>query len=205
VTARGPYQLKHRADAAARTRQRCIDAARAVIADVGLHRLTLVAVAEGAGVSRPTVYEQFGSKLGLIDAITVDLDRRGGVERLLAAFVIEDPVESVRASLHAGYAVYDTDPELLRQLYAMAATDPDVAELMAVREGGRRSVVLGLVARLADTQRLRTGVSAEDAAAVLLVLTHFATFDQLRAVSGARPPAELAIIVLGRVLLEGSS
>ena len=145
---RGPYQLKRRAQSVAQTRQRCIEAARHVIAERGLHRLTLARLPGQTGVSRPTVYQQFGSKLNLIDAVTRDLDQRGGYEQLVGALTIEDPVDSLFTSMRAGYGVYATDPELFRQLYGVAAGDPDVAQLMAMREVGRRNFVSQLVARL---------------------------------------------------------
>ena len=198
---RGPYQLKRRAESVAQTRQRCIEAARRVIAERGLHRLTLSEVARAAGVSRPTVYQQFGSKLRLIDAVTRDLDHRGGYEQLVGALTIEDPVESLCASMRAGYGVYACDPQLFRQLYGVAAGDPDVAELMAMREEGRRNFVSRLVARLEASSRLRPGVTSEDATAILLVLTHFATFDQFQAVPDARPAADIAIAILTQTLL----
>ena len=198
---RGPYQLKQRAQSVAHTRQRCIEAARRVIAERGLHRTTLSEVARAAGVSRPTVYQQFGSKLKLIDAVTRDLDRRGGYEQLLEALTIEDPVESLFACFRAGYGVYASDPQLFRQLYGVAAGDPDVAELMAMREVGRRNFVSQLIARLDESGRLRPGITPADATAILLALTHFATFDQFQAVPGSQPAADIAIAILTRTLL----
>jgi len=147
------------------------------------------------------VYQQFGSKLRLIDAVTRDLDHRGGYEQLVGALTIEDPVESLCASMRAGYGVYACDPQLFRQLYGVAAGDPDVAELMAMREEGRRNFVSRLVARLEASSRLRPGVTSEDATAILLVLTHFATFDQFQAVPDARPAADIAIAILTQTLL----
>jgi AcrR family transcriptional regulator len=202
---RGPYQLKRRAQSVAHTRQRCIEAARRVIAERGLHRLTLSEVARAAGVSRPTVYQQFGSKLSLIDAVTRDLDQRGGYEQLVGALAIEDPVESLFASIRAGYGVYSTDPELFRQLYGVAAGDPDVAQLMAMRDVGRRNFVAQLVARLDESSRLRPGITLADATAILLALTHFATFDQFQAARDARPAPDIAIAILTQTLLHDLS
>ncbi len=82
--------------------------------------------------------------------------------------------------------VYSTDPELFRQLCGVAAGDPDVAQLMPIRVVGRRNFVSQLVARLDASSRLRPGISHEDATAILLALTRFATFDQVHAVADAR-------------------
>jgi hypothetical protein len=109
---------------------------------------------------------------------------------------------SIRCSrLCAGYGVYSTDPELFRQLYGVAAGDPDVAQLMTMREVGRRNFVSQLVARLDESSRLRPGITREDATAILLALTYFATFDQFHAVPGARPAADIATGILTQTLL----
>jgi AcrR family transcriptional regulator len=201
---RGPYQLKRRAQSVAHTRQRCIAAARRVNAERGQQSLTPSDVPRAADVSRPTVYQQCGSKLSLIDAVTRDLDHRGGYEQIVGALTIEDPVESLFASIRAGYGVYACDPQLFRQLYGVAAGDPDLAQLMAMREVGRRNFVSQLVARLDSSSRLRPGVNHADATAILLALTHFATFDQFQTVPDARPAADIAIAILTQTLLRAS-
>ena len=133
--------------------------------------------------------------------MTRDLDRCGGYVQLLGALTIEDPVEALLASIRAGYGVYACDPQLFRQLYGVAAGDPQVAELMGMREEGRRNFVSRLVARLDASSHLRPGVTREDATAILLALTHFATFDQFQAIPDARPAADIAIAILTQTLL----
>src|SRR5262245_17098451 len=65
VVPRGPYELKARAEAQAANRQAAIDAARTLFVEDGFHRSTLQTVADRAGLSRATMYDQFGSKFGL--------------------------------------------------------------------------------------------------------------------------------------------
>lgn len=61
--------LASRPDAAASI----LDAARALFAERGLQEVTMAEVAEAAGVARATVFNHFGSKHALVDAITADV------------------------------------------------------------------------------------------------------------------------------------
>src|SRR5438874_2088153 len=65
------------------SRQRVMKAVRELLREGAFHESTVEQVATRAGVSRATVYQQFGSRLGLVDAIcdSLDLVAREFVER----------------------------------------------------------------------------------------------------------------------------
>src|SRR5581483_8102916 len=73
--------------AAESTRERIVAAVRALLEEGAFHESTVEAVAERAGVARATLYQHFGSRLGLIDAICASF----GANPELAA--IRDSVE----------------------------------------------------------------------------------------------------------------
>lgn len=50
-----------------------LEAARQLFAARGLHEVTMAEVAQAAGVARATVFNQFGSKHALVDAITAEV------------------------------------------------------------------------------------------------------------------------------------
>lgn len=50
-----------------------LEAAQELFAARGLHEVTMAEVAEAAGVARATVFNQFGSKHALVDAITAEV------------------------------------------------------------------------------------------------------------------------------------
>ena len=103
-----------------------LDAARACVLDVGLRRTTLADVARRAGVSRMTVYRQYGDLsaivsallttelLGLMDACRAEVADRGTArERLVGAGVLFVD----RLAQHPLWCkVLDLDPELLLPL-----------------------------------------------------------------------------------------
>src|SRR2546430_11163673 len=65
-----PYRLGRRQPAAQRTRARVLRAARELLtARAGAEPFSVDAVARRAGVARMTVYHQFGSRRGLLEAL----------------------------------------------------------------------------------------------------------------------------------------
>src|SRR6516225_9673534 len=93
---RRPYRLGQRQTTIEQTRARIVAAARELLATPGgFSGFTIDAVAGQAGVARMTVYNQFGSKLGLLEALFDDLAARGLVARLRAAFGRPDPREAL--------------------------------------------------------------------------------------------------------------
>jgi AcrR family transcriptional regulator len=89
-------------------REQLLDAAKAVVAEHGLHAVSIEAVARGASVTRPIVYRHFRDLPALLDALIERETLRalkqlqailpGGVDDLVVAFegylraVREDPV-----------------------------------------------------------------------------------------------------------------
>ena len=80
---------------------------------------TVDAVARRADVARATVYYQFGSKAGLLEAVCDDLAESGGMAGLADAFADPDP----RAALHRFIDVFArfwaADPPVMRRLRAL--------------------------------------------------------------------------------------
>src|SRR5690348_13131877 len=72
-----------RAATTAATRRGIVDAAREILATQQWQHFTVEAVANRAGVTRMTVYNQVGSKRGLLNAVLTDLTQRAGMDQLL--------------------------------------------------------------------------------------------------------------------------
>ncbi|AWB91390.1 TetR family transcriptional regulator [Aeromicrobium chenweiae] len=79
-------------------RERLLDAAHDVIESTGWSTVTMAGIAEAAGVSRQTVYNEFGTKHGLAEQLALrELDRFLGVVRQRMADA-DDLVEGIRAA-----------------------------------------------------------------------------------------------------------
>ena len=157
------YQLGKRAAAVVETRARIVEAARVVFAGDGFHRGAVDEVARRADVSRATVYYQFGSKLGLIDAVLDDIERRGEQERIVAAGQLPDALEAVRRAFKEGSRYWAVDHVLVAKLIGLAAADPATRELVQRRDQNRIGLLRRLAGRLAEGQHLRDDCSLEQA------------------------------------------
>src|SRR5215469_9146599 len=90
------YRLGLREEASEQTRSRILAAARdLLIATDGFSSFSMEAVARRADVARMTVYHQFGSKIGLLEAICDTLAASGGMEQMASAFSRPDPLDAL--------------------------------------------------------------------------------------------------------------
>lgn len=148
-------------------------AARACVLDVGLRRTTLADVARRAGVSRMTVYRQYGDLAALVSALlTAELLALIDVARAQVAALptargrlVEAGVLVVeRLTVHPLWCrVLDLDPELLLPLVVdrFGSTQRAALRLVAeqVSEGRRDGSVRDVDPQLAATCLLLTAQS----------------------------------------------
>ncbi len=174
-----PYVQRARAEATEATRRRILDAAQASLERGVLGSLKVEEVAHEAGVSRSTVYLLFGSRAGLFAALARRLRDEAGFDRLVEAFAIPDAREALRASLVAATRMLASQADLARGLFGLASIDPDAVEAVAAFDHGRRPSMRVMARRLQQQGALRPGVSVNEAADILTVITSFHAFDEL--------------------------
>jgi AcrR family transcriptional regulator len=165
------YNLGQRKVAAEETRRRIVLAARDVLADeAGTSSFTVEEVARRAGVARMTVYHQFQSKRGVLEALFDELATRSLVPHLKPIFQAPSPERALDALIHAFAMFWESDRIVLRRARALAALDPEFAESIRARDERRR-------------EHLRNILASRPAAAasidVLHMLTSFETYDAL--------------------------
>jgi AcrR family transcriptional regulator len=183
------YEPRLRAEAAADTRRRILDAMCERLHEAPSEPVSVDRIARMAGVSRSTVYLIFGSRAGLFYALGTDLLQRGGFERITSAAARPDARTGLREGIRAGVLMYAANRDVLRALHSMAQLDAGaVGGAVHRMEEGRAAGVASLAWRLARQESLRRGVTVDEATEVLWVLTSFDSFDALR--TGRRMPAE---------------
>src|SRR5207248_7974903 len=97
------------------------------------------------------------------------------------------------------------DP-ILSQLYGVVAIDPAAQDLVERQLADRRSELERLARRLRAAGRLRSGTSERRALALLLVLTSYETFRELREAGlSDRELTKSLVESAGALLLSGSS
>ena len=178
--ARGRYRQRQRAEDAARTRQRIIDAVVERLRVAPTEPVAVEKIAATAGVARSTVYAVFGSRAGLFDAVGAQLHERAGYARLVEASHQDDARTALRDGLRAASTMLAADRDIWRALRSMAQLDHEAVGGSVQRWEDERAAGMRRIAhQLHAEDRLRPGVSAEEATDVLWVITSFESFDLL--------------------------
>src|SRR6266403_4963915 len=143
-----PYVSSVRTAAATEKRARVIEAAaRSLRQDASIASFSLDAVAKAAGVTRLTVYHQFGSRRGLLEAVFDEIARQGGLTEIADAMAMPDPNAALHRLVEIFCAFWNRDPAVGR-LHEAMATDPEFAQALIGRNERRRKTVDVLVGRI---------------------------------------------------------
>ena len=144
------YRSDLRAEQAATTRERILDATVRVMAR-GLADVTVPAVAREAGVSVPTVYRHFGTKRDLLAALQPHLQQRAGIN----PNALPSSIDELRGSLVTLLGGMDGLDDVMRA----ALASPAAEEVRRVHAPNRvalaRRVVDGIARQLSEADRDR--------------------------------------------------
>lgn len=166
------YDSSRRAAQASQNRAVILDCAERLFLGSGYAATTVAAIAEAAGVSVETIYKAFGGKAGLVRAIR---ERRLGGAGPVAAEARSDRARASIAdpyALIAGWGVLTTEvaplvSPILLLLRSAAATDADVAALLAEMDADRLRRMRVNARHLRDGGHLRPDVTLAEAVDVL--------------------------------------
>ncbi|HEU4631099.1 MAG TPA: TetR family transcriptional regulator [Gemmatimonadaceae bacterium] len=190
------YRMEARLAAAEETRARIVAAAREMLgAPGGIGAFTVDAVAGAAGVARMTVYNRFGSKTGLIEAVFDSLAIvRTGVPRLVAALALTDPAETLAEFVRTFAGVWQEDRLVVRRLQGLAALDPEFAQVWHAREARRRGGMREIATRVAAARPVPPALDIEAVTAALYAILSPEAFDAMA--GETRTYEEVAPLVL---------
>lgn len=166
------YRLGRRQAAVDRTTASILAAARELVGQSPSSQLSVGAVARRAGVSRITVYNRFGSRGRLLEALAPARPHREPAA--------PDPREALRSHILRACATWAANPALYRHLPEAERDDAEADHALAEA--------------LAAADALRPGCSLKEAGDVIAVLTSFAVFDRLHK-DGRRPAAAVGEIL----------
>jgi AcrR family transcriptional regulator len=173
-----PYRARTRSTRADATRERIRTAVHELLAEGRFHESSVELVAERAGVSRATLYQHFRSRLELVDGICETFDANPALLELRDVVESAEAPEALARWIANTVRFWSSEDAVLEQLYDVAAVDAAARDLVERQRGDRRSELERLVAALERSGRLRG--TAERALALLLVLTAYDTFRELR-------------------------
>ena len=182
--------------------ERVLNAAAELVAEDRFHTATIDDLAQRAGVARATVFGRFGSKLGVLEALSLRCAGGPEMRALREAQAVEDPVAAVDALLLAGCDLWEKEGYIMVQLKAIVVLEPDASKIIDAQYDDQRRGMQGLARGLQRAGRLREGWSVPRAAAALHALTSVETFMLLRRDHGqSLAKVKQTIIELSRTML----
>ncbi|MFC4765004.1 TetR/AcrR family transcriptional regulator [Dyella koreensis] len=163
------YTSSVRQAAAAEKRDQVIQAAATVLREgEGVTGFSLDAVARAAGVTRLTVYNQFGSRQGLLEAVFDWIAQKGGLNRLFAVATEADPRKGLEQLIDIFCEFWSHDHAIGR-LHDAMALDPEFASALLQRNERRRHLVAALLERMHPGRAFRA--ARQDATDLIFALT----------------------------------
>src|SRR5262245_50595942 len=176
----GRYTSTRSSTSSARTKERVLSAAADLVAEDAFHTATMDDLARRAGVARATVFSRFGSKLGVLEALSLRCAGGPEMRALREAQGVEDPVAALDALLLAGCDLWEKEGYIMVQLKAIVVLEPDASAIIDAQYADQRHGMERLARALQKAERLRDGWSLATTAAALHALTSVETFMLLR-------------------------
>lgn len=165
--------------AAAAKRDRVIAAAARVLnGKKGIESFSIERVAKAAGVTRLTIYNQFGSRTELLEAVFDELARQRGLGRIADAMRMADPLAGLDRLIEIFCEFWDAN-QAVGRLHAATGADSELAKAIADRNERRRRAINVLVGRIQQREE-EERIVRKDAVDLLFALTSYATFEMLR-------------------------
>ena len=127
IRKRRTYTLRKRAQAAQDTRLTIVEATRTLLEATGYPDISLDEIARTAGVSRQTIYVQFGSKSGVLQAVAEQIEHAALDQLIPTLLQASSPVEALLMGLERVVSFYEHDAQVLRNLHAQTVYDASYA------------------------------------------------------------------------------
>lgn len=170
-----PYSLGLRREKSDSKRAAILAEARVQLEQGGLNGFSLEALSRAGGITRQTVYNLFGTRTGLLEALFDQIAIDGGMERMRE--VMQQPnSQAILSAFGEVFCIFwSRHRTLLRRIHGIAAIDPEFGRVVEARNQRR------LVAATRVVQRLGKGGEGKSRmlAAALYSLTSFEFFDAL--------------------------
>src|SRR2546423_3320453 len=117
------YRTTRKPDRSEAPRERIKGAVRELLAEGTFHTCTVEHVADRAGISRATLYQHFGSRLELVDAICDTFAVNPALLRIRDTVELPDPEEALTETIAETIRFWSSEDGILSQLYGVTAVD----------------------------------------------------------------------------------
>jgi AcrR family transcriptional regulator len=175
-----PYRMGKREAAGGQTRARILEAARQLLANESETDLGMEAIARRADVSRLTLYYQFKSRPGLLEALYDYLAIRGNMRRMAEVFHEADPSVALEKLVRTFVGFWSSDPVVIRRLRGMATLDTEIDQGIRARDARRQHAAREIIRRTVLGGKKKLSTEQQNLAAdVVSMLTSFESYDAL--------------------------
>lgn len=174
-----PYNLGLRVAAAEQTRARIIAAAREILSDDDFDGLSIDAISRRAGVARMTVYYQFVSRRGLLEALYDNIAERGLVPNIRLVQEEPDPRAALFLLVEVFTRFWAGDRVVIRRLRGLAVIDQEIEAGLRERDVLRKAHVASLLSQIEERYGWDAALSVEEATSLVAAFIGFENFDQL--------------------------
>lgn len=175
-----PYRMGKRQAAADDTRARILEATRQLLANESETDLGMEAIARRADVSRLTIYYQFKSRPGLLEALYDHLAIRGHMRRMVEVFHEADPSVALEKLVLTFVGFWSSDTVVIRRLRGMATLDAEIDQGIRARDARRQHAAREIIRRTVLGGKKTLSTEQQNLTAdVLSMLTSFESYDAL--------------------------
>ena len=171
-------------------RIKILTAGRAQLESKGFVEFSLESIARHSGVTRQTIYNLFGSRSGLLEALFDQLAISGGMERMRSVMQQSDPESALASFVDVFCGFWSKDRLLIRRIHGIAAIDPEFGAAVEARNRRRQSAAARIVSLFARASAARTTQDQSQTAITLWALTSFELFDALAEATGSLEEAK---------------
>jgi len=195
------YKIDKRRAAAEQTRSRILQAARELIMASSVPP-SIDAVAAQAGVARMTVYYQFGSKAGLLEALFDELGGRYFRSELPLVMSQDEPLQALADLIELFLTFWSAERLVTRRIRGMAALDSEFEESLRGRDERRKLLLRTILSRITQKYGKPSSEVFEQSVDLLYALTSFATFDAMAGDDGKAADVVPLVQRLARLALD---
>ena len=178
------YRRDHRLESGrlqvAATKTLIMQSARRLFSQEGFHSTTIASIALEAGVSEPTVYLHFASKLGILQALADAVALEFGQLELYKRYSkAQDSMDQLRVGLKALRRYMEAAADIERAVRGAGDSKAEAVVVTGFEDAARQRHAARVVASLQRDGKLLPGMSRREAVDVLHLLSSLEVYEIL--------------------------
>ena len=199
VPCKRPYELGKRLEQSDRKRVAILTAARKHLESNGMVELTMDALAREGGVTRQTVHNLFGTKIGVLEELFDQLALDAGMDRMRIVMQQNDPEAMLAGFVEVFTDFWAKDRLLIRRIHGIAAIEPEFGSAVEARNRRRVVAATRIVERISGQSNKE---KQKEKIATLWALTSFEFFDAIAEGCGnVKDAAGIVLDLVNKALL----